>query len=168
MSKRNTGTMLNLLLVAEDGAAGAAMRDVIESLAEVDVPWDVREISEVLRLTAQMHPDIVLLSHSLLREGLLAVIRASASRSSRTKILVISVHNDSRLALRAIEAGASGYVLQDRIFEELAIAVRTIMSGRTYLSPGIAGVQQSAMTAPGPFGGLSGDQTDLGARPLEM
>lgn len=144
--------MPSLLLVAEQGVADAAMRDVIASIEGVNLAWDVQDIPEALRLIEQAHPDAALFSHSLMAAKLLATIRATADKSSRTKILVVSMHNDSRFALRAIEAGASGYMFQDRAFEELAEALRSILSGRTYLSPGIAGQARVERIFGGPTG----------------
>lgn len=138
--------MSSLLLVAQQGAADAAMRDVIASIEGVNLAWDVQEIAEALRLIEETHPDAALFSHSLMASELLSTIRATADRSSRTKILVVSMHNDSRFALRAIEAGASGYMFQDRAFEELGEALKSILAGHTYLSPGIAGRARAERT----------------------
>jgi DNA-binding NarL/FixJ family response regulator len=134
--------MVRVLLVDGNGPAGAAIRDVIESMADLDLAWDVHEIPEVLRLLERAHPDLILLSHSLMKSRLVTTVRAIAELSPSAKILLLSTHNDSRIALRTIEAGASGYMLTDRAFEELGNAVRTVMSGRTYLSPGIAGMER--------------------------
>jgi DNA-binding NarL/FixJ family response regulator len=151
----NAPVRVRVLLAGGNGAAGAAMRDVVKSLANIDFAWDVHDASEALRLVEQMHPDVALFSHSLMSAGLLTTIRSSANESASTKILVISMHNDSRFALRMIEAGASGYMLEDRAVEELANAVKTIMSGRTYLSPGIAGMARDDDT---PHGGAMHDR----------
>jgi DNA-binding NarL/FixJ family response regulator len=137
---RKARTRVKVLLAEANGPAGAAIRDVIKSIVGVDLVWDARETSEALRFIGETHPDVALFSHSLMKSQLLTTIRATAAKSLHTRILVISMHNDSRFALRTIEAGASGYMLGDRAFEELGAAVNVIVSGRTYLSPGIAGM----------------------------
>jgi DNA-binding NarL/FixJ family response regulator len=56
------------------------------------------------------------------------------------KIIALSMHSDRRFVLGMLEAGASGYLLKDCAFDELAQAVRNVSAGHTYLSPKIADV----------------------------
>ncbi|HOV74976.1 MAG TPA: response regulator [Candidatus Hydrogenedentes bacterium] len=121
------------------GASAETMHGAIEHHAGFDLKWTVNETGEMLRLTEQEHPDMVILSHGMARANLVPSIRALVERSPATRILVISRHNDSRLALRAFMAGASGFMIEDRAFEELPAALETIRAGENYLSPGIAG-----------------------------
>ena len=138
--------MINLLLAEKNGVARTAIREVIKSLVDVVLAWDVQEFSDVLLRIEEVHPDVVLLSQDLMMTDLLATLRTIIESSPHTKVLVISMHNDSRFALRTLEAGAAGYMLQDRAFEELENAVKTIMAARTYLSPGIAGLDRTEKT----------------------
>lgn len=58
----------------------------------------------------------------------------------QVQVLCLSVHDEDRLVLAMIEAGASGYVLKDGSFDELALALRQVMLGRIYISPALSGV----------------------------
>ncbi len=124
------------------GIAGAAFHTVIASLPDVDLACDVKNPAEVLQGAEAVQPDLVLLSHALMRSEFLKVVREIRTRLPYTKVITTSTCNDSRMALRAIEAGASGYLLEDRAFEELGKAFRVVLSGWTYLSPGIAGLEK--------------------------
>ena len=55
-------------------------------------------------------------------------------------MLVVSFYSDNRFVLRMLYAGASGYMLEDYAYEELALAIRTVVSNHMYVSPGIAGI----------------------------
>jgi len=57
----------------------------------------------------------------------------------RIKVLALSMHCDRRFVAEALAAGASGYMLKDCACEELSRALRVVMAGQVYLSPGIAG-----------------------------
>ena len=57
-----------------------------------------------------------------------------------SKIIALSMHSDRRFVMKMLESGASGYLLKDSAFEELSMAIKTVLSGKTYLSPAIAGV----------------------------
>lgn len=63
----------------------------------------------------------------------------------QVQVLCLSVHDEDRLVLAMIEAGASGYVLKDGSFDELALAVRQVMLGRIYISPALSGVMVREM-----------------------
>jgi len=131
-----------LLVVGQDEAMAVAMREAAASRKDLALAWTANETGEVLRLIDESHPRVVLLTHGLVKARLRLAIRAIVEQSPDTKILVVSMCNDSRYALGALHAGASGYMLQDRIFEELGSAVDTVMSGHNYLSPGIAGAER--------------------------
>lgn len=121
------------------GADHETIRGAVERHAGFGLKWIVNETGEMLRLTEQEHPDVAILSHGMAKANLVPSIRALVERSPRTKILVISRHNDSRLALRTFMAGASGFLLEDRVREELLPALEALRAGDTYVSPGIAG-----------------------------
>ena len=63
----------------------------------------------------------------------------------QVQVLCLSVHDEDRLVLAMIEAGASGYVLKDGSFDELALALRQVMLGRIYISPALSGVMVREM-----------------------
>src|SRR6185437_1788387 len=54
------------------------------------------------------------------------------------KVIGLSVHRDARQVAAMFKAGASGYLLKSQPFDELAAAIRTVMAGRTYISPSVA------------------------------
>lgn len=68
-----------------------------------------------------------------------AIIRFLTA-SLNAKVLATSTYADSRYALWAVDAGASGYILKDRASDDLVTAIHRIFSGRIFISPGIAGI----------------------------
>jgi len=56
------------------------------------------------------------------------------------KIIVLSMHSDRGMVLEALRTGASGYLLKDCATDELERAIRTVLAGKTYVSPDIAGL----------------------------
>ncbi len=144
-------TKCTVLLAEGNEKVSAALHEVLEHEQDLELISETDSGSEVLTLTEELHPDIILLSHTILGPHLLETLGAIAGRFPLTRVLVLSSHNDSRFAIRAIEAGASGYMLKDRAFEELGDAVRTIASNRIYLSPGIAGMGRKNAVSPGSY-----------------
>src|SRR5262245_66557093 len=70
--------------------------------------------------------------------GGLDVIRRMRSHEPSTCILVFSMHNDPTIVARALEAGATGYLLKDTSSDELMKAFDQVRSGKPYLSEGLA------------------------------
>ena len=96
--------------------------------------------SELLRLVGELEPDVVVVDIGLPDRGTLWAINTIPSVHEKARILAVSARNDSRYVVRALHAGATGYMLWDRVTQELAVAVRTITTNRIYMSPGIAGI----------------------------
>ena len=120
--------------------------------AVTDTTLDPHEIKHAIK---EARPDVIVVAPGVVHANVLSLMRDLVSVVPAPKILVVATDNDSRLALRAVEAGASGYLLAEYAFDELEEAVETVMNGRTYLSPGIAGMayRGRAWNAPPPEGG---------------
>jgi len=92
------------------------------------------------RLYRRHKPDVVIIDLSMKGKGLggLDLIRRIKAHDARSRILVLSMHNDAAIVSRSLEAGASGYVLKDTSSEELVKAVAQVAAGTPYLSGDLA------------------------------
>lgn len=110
---------------------------------------DLRVIAEAgsglegVRLAEELAPDLVIMDIGMSDLNGIEATRQITDKTTGIKVLVLSMHSDHRFVERTLKAGASGYLLKDCSFEELARAIRTIMAGKFYLSPGVAGVVAS-------------------------
>jgi len=95
---------------------------------------EARDATSGYRLYRRHHPDVVIVDLAMQAGGLggLEVIRRMRSHDPRSRILVFSMHSDPIIAARALEAGATGYVLKDS--NDLMKAFDQVRSGRPYLS----------------------------------
>lgn len=92
------------------------------------------------KLAPELKPDVIVLASGLSKQEGIKALRQVAAALPKTKILAVSQHADSPFVVRMLHAGASGYMLVEGAFEELARAIRTVVKNRTYVSPGIAGI----------------------------
>ena len=99
---------------------------------------EARDATSGYRLYRRHHPDVVIVDLAMQAGGLggLEVIRRMRSHDPRSRILVFSMHSDPIIAARALEAGATGYVLKDS--NELMKAFDQVRSGTPYLSNDLA------------------------------
>lgn len=128
------------IIVADDHKL---VRDGICSLLEKQEGMEVIAETEDGRTTVQevqkRSPDVVVMDISMNDLNGIDATRQIIAKSPRVKILALSMHSDKRFVLGMLSAGASGYLLKDCGFMELADAIRIVVSNQTYLSPRIAG-----------------------------
>ena len=68
-----------------------------------------------------------------------SVLREIKGAMPEVKILVLSIHESDQYVLQAFEARADGYAIKDSSREELRVAIRSVLEGKKYISPGVAG-----------------------------
>jgi DNA-binding NarL/FixJ family response regulator len=93
---------------------------------------------EAVRLIRKSKPDLVLLDLSMPRMNGFSVLREIKAAMPEVKILVLSIHESDQYVLQAFEALADGYAIKDSSREELRVAIRSVLEGKKYISPGIA------------------------------
>ena len=86
---------------------------------------------------AALQPDLVLLDLHLGNENGLALTEAWCRRFTGLRVLILSMADERRHAQPALRAGAMGYVMKEMACQELLAAIRTVLAGQVYLSPGL-------------------------------
>lgn len=94
---------------------------------------------EAMRQIKKISPDLVLLDLTMPKINGYSVLREIRRVfSNDIKVLVLSIHDSDQYVLEAFEAGADGYCVKDSSIEELRLAVRSVLAGKRFISPGIA------------------------------
>ena len=122
------------ILVAEDHEL---MRNKVVRLLRRDfeVLGAVTNGKALLEAAAILKPDVCVLDISMpILNGIEAATHLKKS-SSPTKVIFLTIHNDSDSVGAAFRSGAEGYVFKTRMAADLIIAVREVLAGRTFLSP---------------------------------
>jgi DNA-binding NarL/FixJ family response regulator len=99
----------------------------------------------MLRQVRTHMPDVLVTDLSMPGLNGIDAVQRLRAELPQVQVLCLSVHDEDRLVLAMIEAGASGYVLKDGSFDELALALRQVMLGRIYISPALSGVMVREM-----------------------
>ncbi|MCP4750666.1 MAG: response regulator transcription factor [Proteobacteria bacterium] len=84
-------------------------------------------------------PEVAILDISMPELTGIQAAREIRRKDLKTKIILLTLHKDPLTADNALKTGVDGYILKDNAFEELLYAVRTVLSGGTFISPSIAG-----------------------------
>lgn len=117
------------------------MRQGLESLlaisSDVAVVGRAGDGDEALALVAEQEPDVMLLDLRMPGRDGIATLEALRERGSEVAVLVLTTFDDDELVLRALRAGARGYLLKDVALEELLDAIRTLADGGTLVQPAL-------------------------------
>ncbi len=106
---------------------------------EYEIAGEAEDGLEAVRLIRKSKPDLVLLDLSMPRMSGFSVLREIKAAMPEVKILVLSIHESDQYVLQAFEAKADGYAIKDSSREELKVAIRSVLEGKKYISPGVAG-----------------------------
>jgi len=94
---------------------------------------------EALRLTQELVPDVAILDLAMPLMNGIGTAKAIIQGGFPTKIVVLTMHAEDQYVLEALHAGIRGYVLKNAAAAELVQAVREVLRGTTFLSPGVSG-----------------------------
>ncbi len=125
---------LRLLLVDDHKIIREGLQTLMVRYPDMTVVGEAADGSEAVRLAAELSPDIVIIDITMPGLNGIDATRQIRANDPRIGVVALSMHADRRFVIETLKAGASGYLLKDCAFEEIATAVRTVASGGTYLS----------------------------------
>jgi len=127
---------IRVLIVDDHPMVREGLRSMLEP-AGVDVVGEAGTGEDALRIAAALRPEIVLLDLELPDLDGLAVLQQLKAAERRTAVLVITMHDDPALVRRAVEGGASGYVLKGVGRGELLSALEVVRHGGSVFDPSL-------------------------------
>jgi DNA-binding NarL/FixJ family response regulator len=127
------------VIIAEDHTIlREGLKSLLSSNPDFEIVAEAGDGREAIRQVEKFKPDLILTDLSMPKMNGMEAIREFKKRSPRTKILVLTVHDAEEYILETFKAGADGYVLKDSTHHELVMAIKNVLTGKSYLSPGIA------------------------------
>lgn len=116
------------------------LRLMLERQSDFTVVGEASDGREAIALTDNLAPDVVILDIAMPSLNGIEAASRITSTHSRTAILILSMHSDESYVLRALKAGARGYLLKDSAESDLVSAVRALCSGKAFFSPAVSRV----------------------------
>ncbi len=123
------------VLIADDhGVVADGLRFIVEAQADMEVIACVQDGREAVRRSIESRPDVVLIDHAMpLLNGAEATL-IIRERSPETRVIVLSMYSNGVHVMRALQAGAAGYVVKKSAAKEVVEAIRAVHNGERYLS----------------------------------
>lgn len=127
------------VLVADDHAiVRTGIRHVLESEPGFTVVGEASNGVEALELVRSLRPDVAVLDISMPGASGLQVTQELLRLAPDTRVLILSMHDNTEYVLESVRAGAHGYILKDTAATELRGAIHAVRRGESYFSPPIA------------------------------
>ncbi len=126
---------ISIILADDHPVVRRGMQTLLEAEPDFSVIAEAGDGLESVRLVESLQPDVLILD--LMMPGLsgLEVLRIVRKRSPRTRVVVLSMHDNNAFVAEALKNGATGYVLKGSDEENLVRAVQEAATGRRFLSP---------------------------------
>lgn len=130
--------MIRIAIADDHPIVREGLRRIASAGVGISVTGEASTAAELFRLLAQAAVDVVLLDVSMPGSTLVETLADLRGRHPSIKVLVLSVHPEDQWAVRALRAGASGYLTKDRSPEQLVEAIRRVARGGKYVSEALA------------------------------
>jgi two-component system, NarL family, invasion response regulator UvrY len=127
--------MIRVLIGDDHAVVRRGLRQILEETADILPVGEACSGAEVMSKVRQEKFDVVLLDIALPDRSGLEVLEQLQAVAPNLAVLILTIHPEHQYALRAIKAGACGYLTKDRAPEELIIAIRRVADGGQYLTP---------------------------------
>jgi DNA-binding NarL/FixJ family response regulator len=114
------------------------LEELIHSDGSFAVCGEAGNATEAMEVIRKLNPDLAIVDLSLPGANGIELIKNIRAEFSKLPILVLSMHDESLYALRALRAGAEGYVMKHEAMANVVQAIREVFNGRPYLSPAMA------------------------------
>lgn len=162
-----TGEKITVLLADDHLIVRQGLRALLDLEADIRVVGEASDGVEALELVKQFRPDVLVVDLVMPKMSGLEAARQLKYVAPETRAVILSMHSSEPYILEALHSGAQGYVLKTAGATELAKAVRTVASGRHYLTPDLSDVVVEAYlgrvkeTAIDPYDTLTGREREV-------
>ena len=130
--------MIRIAVADDHAVVRRGLRQIIAEANDLEFAGEAGSADELLTLLRSRPFDQVVLDLMLGMRSGIDLLKHIKSEFPRLPVLILSMHAENVFAIRALRAGAAGYVQKEEAAEELLTAIRRIAAGRTYVSPAMA------------------------------
>jgi DNA-binding NarL/FixJ family response regulator len=130
--------MIRVLVADDHGIVRKGVRYLLSQEPDIEIVAEAENGLDAVRLTDQHKPDVVLIDIAMPQLNGIDAAAQIVRTNGRAGVIILSMYSEEEYLLRALSAGARGYLLKDAAEPDLIRAVRRVSQGRTFFSPQIA------------------------------
>jgi len=130
--------MQRIFIVEDHTLLRAGLRALLSQDPDVEIVGEADNGRDAIRAIGSLAPHLVLMDLSMPGMNGIEAIQDIKRRNPKTRVLVLTIHKTDEYIHESLRAGADGYILKDATHDELRVAIRSVLNGKTYLSPDIS------------------------------
>ena len=130
--------MIRIVIADDHPIVREGLKQVLSSAADLTVAGEAQNGQEVMQRVRELDFDVLLLDMSMPGKSGIELIKQVHAEKSRLRILVLSMHQEEQYAVRAIGAGAVGYLTKDSASTQLVPAIRKVAGGGVFITNAVA------------------------------
>lgn len=127
--------MIRVLLADDHKIVRAGLKELLSETGDIAVAGEANDGTETLAQIREHDFDVAVLDMSMPGRSGIDLIRQVKQEKPRLPILVLSMHSEEQYAVRALKAGASGYLTKESAADQLVTAIRRIATGGAFVTP---------------------------------
>ena len=127
--------MIRVLLADDHSMVRAGLRELLTATGDITVVGEATNGQEVLTAVREGGFEVLVLDMSMPGRSGIELIKLVKAEQPKLRILVLSMHSEEQYAVRAVRAGAAGYLTKESAPDELVAAIERVASGRAYITP---------------------------------
>ena len=130
--------MIRVVLADDHGILREGLKQLLAADGGFEVVGEARDGHEVMQRVRELEFDVLVLDMSMPGRSGIELIKQVKGEKPKLRILVLSMHEEHQYAVRAIRAGASGYLTKEAASSRLVAAMKKVASGGAYISEAVA------------------------------
>ncbi|MGA2196372.1 MAG: response regulator transcription factor [Bryobacteraceae bacterium] len=134
---------IRILLADDHTMMRQGLRHILESQLEFEIVAETSSGIEAVESARHLKPDVAIVDVAMKELNGIEATAQILKHSPHTAVLILSMYSDERYVLRAVKAGARGYVLKNSAGDELIQAIHVVEKGLTFFSPAVGRIFQN-------------------------
>lgn len=131
---------IRILLVDDHIVLRHGLSKSLQTEKDVEIVGQANDGHSAVKLAKELTPDVIIMDISMPDLNGIEATRQIIKALPNCRIIGLSMHSTKKFVMEMFKAGAKGYLLKDCEFDELVNAIRTVASGKTFISPSISGI----------------------------
>jgi len=142
--------MIRVMITDDHAIVRQGLKQILSETDDISVTGEAETGFQAIKIVRQQEFDVMLLDISLPDRNGIEVLKQIRKDRPGLAILMLSMHNENEFAIRAIKAGAAGYLNKQSAPAQLVTAIRQVAAGHKFITPALAEELANAITAGAP------------------
>ena len=135
--------MITVLIADDHALIREGIKQILELEEDISVVGQANDGEEAFELAEKLNPDIILLDINMPKLNGIETLRRFKDMGIKSKVIILTIHEDKEYILKTLRLGANGYLLKDSSANTLIEGIRKVAKGENYIQPSVADLVNS-------------------------